>query len=289
MYLINNNIIICVYLRYPRCLRSFKTASKNNVKYSVIALVAFFCFSCTMQKKPAVASQSDMPMDTAVAHIDETKFIEYLQTLSQDDQPAEKERIGIVLDKALNENPASFKYTVSLFEKYLYNPNSPLRNEELYLIVLQYICRSQVITEAEKIRYSSQLTMLSKNRTGEIATDFEYISATGKKEKLSRIHADYLIIFFNNPDCSDCVRVKKLLSSVNNSHVKILSIYPDSDLSVWKKTSYPSFWINGYNYETINQLYDLKAIPTLYLLDRNKRIILKDADVEEIIKFIGQI
>jgi len=272
--------IICENPRYPCHLRSF---------YPVIAFVAFFCFSCTMQKKSQEVSQSDMPMDTAVVHIDEGKFIEYLQTLAQDDQSIEKERIDSALDKALNENPASFKYTVSLFEKYLYNPNSPIRNEEQYLIVLQYLCHSQAITEAEKILYSSQLKMLSKNRIGETATDFEYISATGKKEKLSRIQADYLIVFFNNPDCSDCVRVKNILSFINNPHIKIISIYPDSDLSVWKKTSYPSSWINGYNYETINQLYDLKAIPTLYLLDRNKRIILKDADVEEIIKFIEQI
>ena len=44
-------------------------------------------------------------------------------------------------------------------------------------------------------------------------------------------------------------------------------------------------WINGYDDGTIitnKRLYDIKAIPTLYLLDKNKRIILKDTSLEEI-------
>ncbi len=39
-------------------------------------------------------------------------------------------------------------------------------------------------------------------------------------------------------------------------------------------------WINGYDKELTvleRELYDLKAMPTLYLLDKDKKVLLKDA------------
>ena len=37
------------------------------------------------------------------------------------------------------------------------------------------------------------------------------------------------------------------------------------------------------------ELYDLKASPTLYLLDKDKRVILKDVTVEEIGKWLDKL
>ena len=273
-------------------------------KLIFILSASLFYFSCTHQKKTSAIAESPSPPDSLVLHfwdksdfkkVDltnhneaiESMFIEYLQTLNQANQAIQKTSIDIVFDKTINDNPALFEYFVSLFDKYLYNPNSPVRNEDLYSLVLQYLSQSPAVDETNKMRYSSRLAMLSKNQPGEVATDFEYILREGVKNKLSNIEAEYIIIFFNNPDCHDCARVKDILSSTSfPAKVKILAIYPDKDLSLWKKTTYPESWINGYNNETISQLYDLKAIPTLYLLDRNKRIILKDAPVEEIINII---
>lgn len=51
----------------------------------------------------------------------------------------------------------------------------------------------------------------------------------------------------------------------------------------------PANWINGFdsNQEIANEeLYDLKAMPTLYLLDKGKKVLLKDADLDEILLFL---
>jgi hypothetical protein len=52
----------------------------------------------------------------------------------------------------------------------------------------------------------------------------------------------------------------------------------------------PKGWICGYDKEmtlTHKRLYDLKAIPSLYLLDKRKHVLVKDgvsiADIEQII------
>jgi hypothetical protein len=44
---------------------------------------------------------------------------------------------------------------------------------------------------------------------------------------------------------------------------------------------YPASWINGYdkNRHVKDNLYDFVAIPTLFLLDKDKRVLLKDVNL----------
>lgn len=53
----------------------------------------------------------------------------------------------------------------------------------------------------------------------------------------------------------------------------------------WEKADFLKSWIDGYDEGqrlTREQVYDLKAIPALYLLDAEKRVILKDASFEQV-------
>ena len=75
-------------------------------------------------------------------------------------------------------------------------------------------------------------------------------------------------------------------SSIINSmeqqgRLALLSIYIDEDLSAWHQglSDYPDDWVTGYNQDLSIRdalVYDVRAIPSLYLLDRNKAVIFKD-------------
>jgi hypothetical protein len=85
-----------------------------------------------------------------------------------------------------------------------------------------------------------------------------------------------------------CREVKEsLLSSpqlnvlAERGKLKVLVLYPDADLEAWREhlSDYPDSWINGYDANqsiTKENLYDLRAIPALYLLDSQKRVMAKD-------------
>lgn len=80
---------------------------------------------------------------------------------------------------------------------------------------------------------------------------------------------------------------------INENRLTVLALYLDEDLEAWKqhRSDFSKTWTNGYDKEqAINkkELYDLKAIPTLYLLDRNKKVLLKDATLVDIITQIQQ-
>ncbi len=104
--------------------------------------------------------------------------------------------------KQTEQDSAMFQYFSEMMEKYLYDPNSPLRNEEMYIAVLEYITESSSLSDVEKIRPAHLLELSLKNRIGTPAADFTYTLANGQTEKLYNIKADYLLLFFNNPDLS---------------------------------------------------------------------------------------
>lgn len=232
--------------------------------------------------------------------ITEQALADFLNILPYTSSENSRKALSNLMESASSDS-LMFIHFMKLAEKYLYDPNSPLRNEEYYISILNYIVSSG-LDETLKIRPQYQLEKALKNRPGDIATDFLYTLSDGKASNMSSVKADYTILFFNNPDCSDCKRVKDYIKNsevfnrmtrTNTKPVlRILAIYPDADLPLWKHTNYPSIMINSYDAEQIitnQELYDLKASPTLYLLDKDKRVILKDATVEEIEKWLGQL
>ena len=173
-----------------------------------------------------------------------------------------------------------------------------MRDESLYIPVLESILAAPVFDEVNKIRPAHLLELALKNRVGEPATDFTYTLADGKTGTLYNVKADYLLLFFYNPDCHACKEITgQLLSSPlisglqTNKKLKILAVYPDEDLEAWRKhiPDVPAEWINSYD-NTVSlkndEIYDLKAIPTLYLLDKNKKVILKDVTLNQLMEFL---
>lgn len=189
-------------------------------------------------------------------------------------------------------------YLADLADKYLYDPNSPMRNEEYYISVLDALIASPLLSDAEKSRPSALRKLAQRNRIGTQALNFEYTLNSGKKGKLHALKSTYLLLYINNPGCHTCaVTTDELKSSsvisqaVNSGKLVILSLYPDEELEEWRRhrSDFPATWVNAYDaHQTIKEqgLYDLKAIPTLYLLDKNKTVLLKDATATQVIDYL---
>ena len=186
-------------------------------------------------------------------------------------------------------------YFMQMAELVLHDPNSQYRSDEKYIPVLEVASSSPLYDEVERMPYEHDLQMARQNRLGRVANDFRYTLASGSSAMMSSIDAEYLLIFISNPGCAMCrdVRESILASSllgelIQQGRMKILVLYPDEDLVAWCEHlgDYPSTWINAYDKGQVitrERLYDLKAIPSLYLLDKGKRVVAKDAtDVREV-------
>lgn len=196
--------------------------------------------------------------------------------------------------KGASAEPKMLNYFWETFSRYWYDPNSPLRNEDFYIMVCRVVGGLPQADEAMNSRAKYNLTQALKNRPGTVAADFTYTLESGKQGTLYSIHSPYTILFFYNPDCHMCAEIKKYLreSSVLNELLKkkqtaLLAFYPDEDVDLWREHSNEMLpmWINAYDKGVVvdrEQTYDLRAIPTFYLLDKDKKVLLKDVQIEEI-------
>ena len=190
-------------------------------------------------------------------------------------------------------------YFSKMAEMVLHDPNSPLRNDEFYIPVLEAQLRAPWYDEYERIAPQYDLQIARQNRLGQPANDFRYTLASGRSGTLYGLDAEYVLLFINNPGCAMCREIREAVSSspmltemIEHGRLRVLAIYPDEDLSEWRayRDEMPASWINAYDKGCVirnEMLYDLHAIPALYLLDRNKRVLVKDsvdvAQIEEVI------
>ena len=85
----------------------------------------------------------------------------------------------------------------------------------------------------------------------------------------------------------------QITSLISSGKVADLNIYIDEDLEAWRSYMpiYPEEWFNGFDPDFIirtDVLYNVRAIPSLYLLDRDKNVIMKDAVTERVLDFFNR-
>ena len=145
---------------------------------------------------------------------------------------------------------------------------------------------------------------LMANIMGTPAADIELPDSTGQMKSLYSDSASYSIVAFWDPTCAHCKEVLPKLDSFYRAKWKLeglkiyavaketdgtrkdwLSFINDQHLIDWTHVYYSkaddkarvNAGIPGYS-----QLYDVMSFPTLYLLDKNKRIIAKKLTYQQI-------
>ncbi len=199
------------------------------------------------------------------------------------------------ITKAAN-NTRMLQRFMDMADECFRNPISPWRCEELYIPMLEEALKSPIAYETDKMRWRNLLETASMNRQGQTASDFEYITTKNKTGQMHNISTTWTLLYFFNPGCHDCERVSQIITEspvinalIDCGKITILAIYPDEDLSEWKKHNgqLPKTWIEArYMSQKDRDKYDLPAIPNLYLLDSNKKVIIKDGNIEEIIHLL---
>lgn len=235
--------------------------------------------------------------------ITEQAFVDFVNLFGYVPMETTDASIASTLMKA-EADTMVYRHFAQLFEKYLYEPNSPFRNDEYYLPVLRKVVKSPLLTMESLSQYKFQLEMVQKNRIGQVANDFEFATLTGKARRLFDTKSEYVLLMFTDPECPTCAAVSdqlrtsaplnKVLSKNTNDRtmLAVLAIALDRVPAPWgvAYNGFPSGWVFGYDKSgeiTNKKLYDVKAYPTLYLLDKEKKVVLKDTSPEAVESFFS--
>ena len=141
--------------------------------------------------------------------------------------------------------------------------------------------------------------MCSLNRVGQKAADFRFADRMGNFTSLYDIKSEYTLLFFSNPGCEACMQIINVLNSdplisslIQQRRLAVVNVYIDEDIQAWRSYMpiYPEEWYNGFDPDFVlkeNTLYNIRAIPSLYLLDSDKRVIMKDAPEERLFNYLS--
>lgn len=205
---------------------------------------------------------------------------------------------GLEARQAADTSNHCYAAVTNMVSKYFYDPNSPFRDEDVYLPFVKRMAASEFTHPDSRPAYAFEAKMCALNPRGSEAPDFTFRDAKGRSRRLSDVKADYTFLFFSNPGCNACKDIEEELKApvymedaIRQGKIAVVSIYIDSEIDKWKEyqPNYPLNWITGYDPAGIirsDTLYEVRAIPSLYLLDAEKRIILRDTPTERAFRYI---
>ena len=221
--------------------------------------------------------------------------------------PLPKAQAGILrafelAEKAQQRDTSSrvYRLTTEMVSKYLYDPNSPMRNEDLYLPWVRAAAVSPCTAENMREAYRYEARMCSLNQFGSYVPDFKIRDARGTVFTLYSVKAEYTMLFFSNPGCAECKNIVDQVMSrsyvndaIASKKLAVVNVYIDEDRKAWRSyvKNYPSSWRSGYDPKLVirtDELYNVRAIPSLYLLDKSKRVIMKDAPTEKVMMYLDK-
>lgn len=192
-----------------------------------------------------------------------------------------------------------FLFFYNTLEKYLYDATSPMRNEALFIPVLQKMMASNKLSDDDKLRPAMLLKSVSKNKVGSMAADFSYTKPDGSQHRLSELQTPLILLLFFDPECDDCHQVIMRLEKTDvlnqltaDRQLTVLAVYPGENKRLWQTMAQhmlPTWEIGMDESQTIykKELYDILGFPSMYLLDQHKTVILKDASLTALEKYFG--
>lgn len=228
----------------------------------------------------------------------EQNFVNFLSLFPHARQEVLPPHIGRLLKRAAVDSVA-FDLVNDIAERYLDDPNSPMRCEEYYILFLEEQLRLPGLSEYDRIRPAYRLETAKKNRPGTVATDFSYTDRNGNRQTLLGTRGKWLLLLFYDPACSHCSEILNDLHErpilgklVFSKELAVLAVYTEGDRKLWDETkmSMPQEWIVAIDDSSIveRELYSLPAMPVIYLLDAGKRVILKDAPLERLEAWLSE-
>jgi thiol-disulfide isomerase/thioredoxin/uncharacterized protein YchJ len=151
------------------------------------------------------------------------------------------------------------------------------------------------VTKEFKDDLKKQIDLIRPNLIGKRAQNLIMNSYTGKYVDLDDIEKDFTILYFWEPNCGHCQeatpKLKTFYDSPKAYSLEIFAVCTTDEKDKWSKYIEENklTWINGWDPQRSSHFdyyYNVQSTPTIYILDKNKKIIAKKLPVEELGNFI---
>jgi len=196
--------------------------------------------------------------------------------------------IDKLLAKFVKSGPKTLKIA-EMAENWLYSDTAQFRSDEVYLPFAKAAANHKKISKAEKARFAQQVQIIESSGLGKVLPDLKFTLPDGSDASFADVQGGSVLVFINDPDCSDCNLARVRLSAdyntnqlIKENQLTIVSIYPgEPDNKEWQEAakSYPDTWIVGAMPDA-DLYFDIRESPTFIFLNKDHRVLAKDMPLD---------
>lgn len=204
-----------------------------------------------------------------------------------------------LVNKAIAGKNTEVKYYTIYYITKEYEQPKVMGTDGLFVHMFEKYYATGVMTVSDSSTLKSigeRVATLKPNLVGKTLVPPIMSDTLRRPINFSALKSDYTVVFFYSPTCGHCresaPKVQKLADTYKGKGVDVVAVAIDQSPEDWKKFIKEfklGNAINGYDftYRTdYRHQYDVWTTPTIYVLDKNKKIIARKLPVEQMEDFI---
>jgi thiol-disulfide isomerase/thioredoxin len=236
-------------------------------------------------------------------------FLPKLETYYREVMPQSSDSLIKDIDYKLllaRSNTEMYKFLLNWFTDEYISPKYMGQDAVFVHLYEQYHSKGITtwLNEKQHEAITRRAFMVMANLIGEKAADLQFEDTAGIQTSLYNVDAPYTVVVCWDPSCGHCKQELPRIDSIyranwQKKNVKIYAVLSESEKMKPEWLSYIrehkiGDWINVYQTKasldletkeqrpSYRQLYDVVLTPTLYLLDKDKRIVAKKLTLKQI-------
>ena len=225
------------------------------------------------------------------------RLIEYVENVTVQHPDSVISSIDDLLVKAQG-NEELYRYImVVMFQKYQ-NPKIMGMDKVFVHLSDEYYLQGKAswADSAMIAELKDEMKFHRENQIGMPAPYMALVDTLDRPVRLYHVQSDYTILYFYSPTCGHCKKktpvLKKVYDHIKSKGVEVVAVCTDTEIDKWKDfiKELDLDWLNyadPHLRSNFRVQYNVRSTPVLYILDKDKKIIAKKLDVEQVEGFIN--
>jgi len=194
------------------------------------------------------------------------------------------------------DNKEVFKYLVWFITNYSERSNvMGMDAAFVHMVETYYMTNKAFWIKPDQLQKITERAMkLKPLLLGKVSPNLTVMDSLGRKNTLHNVKAKYTVLYIWSTDCGHCKKMTPVLRDFylekKSQGLEVFALCTETDMDEWKAKvlEYNAPWINVWdpiNMSNFRDIYDVYSTPIIYLLDKDKKIIAKRIDVEQLKEF----
>ena len=190
------------------------------------------------------------------------------------------------------KNKTNLNSVLGFVDTEIFAPQSRHWSDDVYTIFAKALLDNRKVDKNVKAMLETNLQMLANSKLDTQLGNLTFVKPRDGKATLYDLTSEYVFVFFNDGSVDDSIYKLRLNTDVatntliKNGNISIVSVYsgttPDAKLE-----GEPENWYVA-KLDNMQQTYDMRVKPTLYILSKDKKIIAKSPAVSQILGMTAQ-